>query len=314
MDFYTLGPATPVGFALAPGRKRAYGLFEEIGRYEFWKFDLEHRELANRAEFKGRPRMGAEDQLERQGALHLRRRQHHRPLRRRRPISICGRSRSTATRRRSCSCCRRHRQRSPVARGSSDGVVGCRANCATVFRSRDLRAGAPLHRAVLAPAGAGPRAQRRQHRALAVPAAAVARLLRSRADRPRSRLRSCASSLLFAAVSVAQLRASTSSAVCATRACRRTSCSTCGSRCTGTCSGCRRASTRGPGLATSCRESTTTSARFSGSRRRRRSPGSATCCSSSAPSRCWRGSTSGCFSSPSRRRRSGSGRQAANSG
>jgi hypothetical protein len=58
VDFYTLGPSTPVSFALAPGRKIAYGLYEDIGRYEFWKFDLEHRKLANRVEFKGRPRMG----------------------------------------------------------------------------------------------------------------------------------------------------------------------------------------------------------------------------------------------------------------
>ncbi len=58
VDFYTLGPSTPVSFALAPGRKVAYGLYEDIGRYEFWKFDLEHRKLANRVEFKGRPRMG----------------------------------------------------------------------------------------------------------------------------------------------------------------------------------------------------------------------------------------------------------------
>ena len=58
VDFYTLGPSSPVSFALAPGRKAAYGLFEDIGRYEFWKFDLEHRTLANRVEFKGRPRMG----------------------------------------------------------------------------------------------------------------------------------------------------------------------------------------------------------------------------------------------------------------
>jgi len=58
VDFYTLGPSTPVSFALAPGRKVAYGLFEDIGRHEFWKFDLEHRKLANRVEFKGRPRMG----------------------------------------------------------------------------------------------------------------------------------------------------------------------------------------------------------------------------------------------------------------
>jgi hypothetical protein len=58
VDFFTLGPATGVSFTLAPGRKVAYGLFEEIGRHEFWKFDLEHRKLASRTEFRGRPRMG----------------------------------------------------------------------------------------------------------------------------------------------------------------------------------------------------------------------------------------------------------------
>jgi hypothetical protein len=58
VDFYTLGPATGVSFAMAPNRKVAFGLFEEIGRYEFWKFDLEHRKFAGRTEFKGRPRMG----------------------------------------------------------------------------------------------------------------------------------------------------------------------------------------------------------------------------------------------------------------
>jgi hypothetical protein len=57
VDFYTLGPATPVSFALAPGRKLAYGLFSDIGRYEFWRFDLEHKTLGSRTEFKGRPRM-----------------------------------------------------------------------------------------------------------------------------------------------------------------------------------------------------------------------------------------------------------------
>ena len=58
VDFFTLGPSTQVSFTLAPDRKTAYGLLEEIGRYEFWKFDLEHRRLASRVEFKGRPRMG----------------------------------------------------------------------------------------------------------------------------------------------------------------------------------------------------------------------------------------------------------------
>src|SRR5262245_57867019 len=58
VDFYTLGPSTGVSFAMAPDRKVAFGLFEEIGRYEFWKFDLEHRKFVGRTEFKGRPRMG----------------------------------------------------------------------------------------------------------------------------------------------------------------------------------------------------------------------------------------------------------------
>jgi hypothetical protein len=57
VDFFTLGPSTPVSFTLAPGRKRAYGLFSEIGRYEFWNFDLDAKRLSSRTEFKGRPRM-----------------------------------------------------------------------------------------------------------------------------------------------------------------------------------------------------------------------------------------------------------------
>ena len=42
---------------MAPGRKTAYGLFNEIGHYEFWKFDLEGKKVASRVEFAGRPRM-----------------------------------------------------------------------------------------------------------------------------------------------------------------------------------------------------------------------------------------------------------------
>jgi hypothetical protein len=57
IEFYPLGPATGVSFALAPGRKWAYGLHSEIGRYEFWSFDLENRKLRDRVEFPGRPRM-----------------------------------------------------------------------------------------------------------------------------------------------------------------------------------------------------------------------------------------------------------------
>jgi len=62
-DFWAIGPAVqlpvgarPVSFSLAPDRKRAYGLLQEIGRYEFWTFDLERRNLV-KTEFDGRPRM-----------------------------------------------------------------------------------------------------------------------------------------------------------------------------------------------------------------------------------------------------------------
>jgi hypothetical protein len=58
IDFNPLGPAQPVSFAQAPDRKRGYGLFQDIGRYEFWTFDLEKNALVSRQEFKGRPRMG----------------------------------------------------------------------------------------------------------------------------------------------------------------------------------------------------------------------------------------------------------------
>jgi hypothetical protein len=57
VEFSTLGPATQVGFTMSPDRKVAFGLFSEIGRYEFWKFDLAARRLVERVEFKGRPRM-----------------------------------------------------------------------------------------------------------------------------------------------------------------------------------------------------------------------------------------------------------------
>jgi hypothetical protein len=57
VDFWPLGPSRPVGFSLAPDRKRAYGLLQEIGHYEFWTFDLERHKLGPRTEFAGRPRM-----------------------------------------------------------------------------------------------------------------------------------------------------------------------------------------------------------------------------------------------------------------
>lgn len=58
VDFYSLGPSEPVGFALAPGRQRAYGMRQQVGNYQFWTFDLENRRVGQRVEFEGRPRMG----------------------------------------------------------------------------------------------------------------------------------------------------------------------------------------------------------------------------------------------------------------
>ena len=58
VDFYSLGPSEPVGFALAPGRRRAYGMRQQVGNYQFWTFDLENRRVGQRVEFAGRPRMG----------------------------------------------------------------------------------------------------------------------------------------------------------------------------------------------------------------------------------------------------------------
>jgi hypothetical protein len=57
IDFTPIGPAEAVGFSLAPDRKRGYGLMQQIGRYEFWAFDVEQRKLISRTEFAGRPRM-----------------------------------------------------------------------------------------------------------------------------------------------------------------------------------------------------------------------------------------------------------------
>lgn len=58
VDFYTLGPNESVGFALAPGRKRAYGLKQQVGNYEIWTYDLENRRVLGKTPFRGRPRMG----------------------------------------------------------------------------------------------------------------------------------------------------------------------------------------------------------------------------------------------------------------
>ncbi|MEO6445797.1 MAG: hypothetical protein ABIZ91_01180 [Gemmatimonadaceae bacterium] len=58
VDYYSLGPSERVGFALAPGRQKAYGLRQQVGNYQFWTFDLAGRQVSQRVEFEGRPRMG----------------------------------------------------------------------------------------------------------------------------------------------------------------------------------------------------------------------------------------------------------------
>jgi hypothetical protein len=59
IEFFTLGPMpqSRVSFALAPDRRKAYGLMQDIGRYEFWTFDLPAKKVQSRLEFAGRPRM-----------------------------------------------------------------------------------------------------------------------------------------------------------------------------------------------------------------------------------------------------------------
>jgi hypothetical protein len=57
VDFRPIGPAEPVSFTQAPDRKRGYGIKQDIGRYEFWTFDLEKASVVSRAEFNGRPRV-----------------------------------------------------------------------------------------------------------------------------------------------------------------------------------------------------------------------------------------------------------------
>lgn len=57
IDFSPIGPAEGVSFAMAPDRKRGYGLLQQIGRFEFWAFDLDAKKLISRTPFDGRPRM-----------------------------------------------------------------------------------------------------------------------------------------------------------------------------------------------------------------------------------------------------------------
>jgi hypothetical protein len=58
VDFYTLGTSEPLtAFSVAPGGEKAFALYAEIGRYEFWEFDLVNQRVTQRVPFDGRPRM-----------------------------------------------------------------------------------------------------------------------------------------------------------------------------------------------------------------------------------------------------------------
>lgn len=57
VEFSTLGPAERVGFSMAPGGERAYGLQQDVGNWHFWAFDLEAGRVVGRVPFRGRPRM-----------------------------------------------------------------------------------------------------------------------------------------------------------------------------------------------------------------------------------------------------------------
>ena len=61
VDFFTLGSNQPLRrFSIAPGGEKAFALYSEIGRYEFWEFDLVNERVTRRHPFPGRPRMGLE--------------------------------------------------------------------------------------------------------------------------------------------------------------------------------------------------------------------------------------------------------------
>jgi DNA-binding beta-propeller fold protein YncE len=57
IDFSPIGPTRPLSYSISPDRKRAYGLFSDIGEYEFWTLDLDTKRVVSRSMFDGRPRM-----------------------------------------------------------------------------------------------------------------------------------------------------------------------------------------------------------------------------------------------------------------
>jgi WD40 repeat protein len=57
IDLTPIGPAEGISFAMASDRKKAWGLMQQIGRYEVWAFDVAQKKLISRTAFDGRPRM-----------------------------------------------------------------------------------------------------------------------------------------------------------------------------------------------------------------------------------------------------------------
>jgi len=64
VQFWPIGPARQVSFAMTPDRKRAYGIASAVGgsvtvkqAYEFWTFDVESHKVISKIEFAGRARM-----------------------------------------------------------------------------------------------------------------------------------------------------------------------------------------------------------------------------------------------------------------
>ena len=57
VDFSVLGPSEGVGFSLAPGGKKAFGLHSEVGNYQFWEFDVAGNKVVRKLNFDGRSRM-----------------------------------------------------------------------------------------------------------------------------------------------------------------------------------------------------------------------------------------------------------------
>ena len=81
VDFYTLGPSVDLRFALAPGRRTAYGVASEIGAYEILDVRSGEQAAGPAAGVRGPPANGTPRQHERPRAVHLTSRQYHRPLR-----------------------------------------------------------------------------------------------------------------------------------------------------------------------------------------------------------------------------------------